>query len=88
LHIVNQPGAAIVRLDRLGVAMPSPSELPLLERTKLLLEEATETRTLKQIAIGAGVGEPWLCRFNGGKIPNPGIHHVQLLHDYLTGLGD
>lgn len=54
----------------------------LLETTLRLIRESDEP--LADIADGSGVGFDWLGKFRGGRIPNPGVLHVQNLHDYLS----
>ncbi len=59
----------------------------LLERTRRLLEASKERRP--DIAVKAGVTYEWLKKFcapedSDNRIENPGINHVQKLHDYLA----
>lgn len=61
-------------------------ETPLLARTKRLLVEAGPIVNAKTIAAETGLSEAWISRFKTGKIPNPGVVQVQILHDYLKGL--
>lgn len=53
----------------------------LLDKTKVLLSVAKEPR--RQIAANADVGFEWLRAFEAGRVANPGVVHVQKLHDYL-----
>lgn len=65
------------------------SSVSLLDRTQALVSSLKQIMTLREIADGAGVSSHWLEKFANGKIPNPGIVHVQKVHDfaadYFTG---
>lgn len=41
--------------------------------------------TLKDIAKGADVPEPWLKTFAAGRIPDPSVNRVEVLYNYLNG---
>lgn len=58
----------------------------LLDRTRHLVETAPRSVTFTDMAKASGVSVAWVSRFASGRIPNPGIVHVQALHDYLAGL--
>jgi predicted transcriptional regulator len=47
----------------------------------------TTTKTNKEIAEGAGVGESWVKMFKRGHIPDPGYSRVKLLADYFLRTG-
>lgn len=66
--------------------MSTEPEKPLLERTISLLEHAPRRLKLKDIARATGLGESWLSRFQRGHFDNPGVKHIQILHDYLANL--
>lgn len=53
-----------------------------LEAARRELSRVAETKTLSQIAAGAGVEAPWLRLWVSGKIPNPGIVLIQRVYDY------
>lgn len=62
----------------------SMSSASLLERTQTLVFSLKQIITLREIAIGAGVTLPWLEKFVAYKIPNPGVNHVQKVHDFAA----
>jgi hypothetical protein len=72
--------------NRIGELMTAPPETSLFERTKALVEAAPRHITLTVMARETGLTVSWISRFAAGKFPNPGVHHVQALHDYLAGL--
>ena len=55
---------------------------PLLPRTRLLLNKTD--LPLTEVARQSGVGYEWLRKFAADDIPNPGVTHVQRLHDFLA----
>lgn len=55
---------------------------PLLDRTYKLLEASK--LTYEEIANGAGVKFDWLAKFKQGRINEPGVSKVQLVHDFLV----
>lgn len=54
----------------------------LLESTHALL--AKDKRNLMQLAKDTDLGYHWLHKFRSGRVRNPGILHVQALHDALS----
>lgn len=66
--------------------MPSTIAPTLLQRTKQLVEGAPRHITYVQMADATGVTVSWISKLMHGKIENPGVNHVQALHDYLIGL--
>lgn len=66
--------------------MQNAREITLLERTKALVEGAPKSVTYTVMANEIGVSVGWVSRLMAGKIPNPGVVHIQALHDYLAGL--
>lgn len=61
--------------------------MSLLDSTrKLLTEHQSRGGSLREIAgsSGGAVEREWLYRFARGEIENPGVKHVQALHDYLA----
>ena len=57
-------------------------QLPLLEKTRLLLQKCD--LPLNEIANMSGVGYEWLRKFKADLIPDPSVNRVQTLHDYLV----
>lgn len=55
---------------------------PILDKTHALLKKCD--LELPEIANMSGVGYEWLKRFKRGEIPNPGVKHIQDLHDFLV----
>jgi len=62
--------------------MKTPPE-SLLDRTYKLLDD--RDCSLREICEDSGIDESWLAKFHRRAIPNPGVHLVQRLHDYLAG---
>jgi hypothetical protein len=61
--------------------------MSLLENTQALLAQATETKSLREIAPEGGPVEyEWLKKFSAGKIPDPSVNRIQALHDRLVSL--
>ena len=56
--------------------------IDLYTETKRLLMSSKES--IPKMAKNAGVNKHWLAKFKQGKYPNPGVLHVQRLHDYLA----
>lgn len=50
-----------------------------------LLENRPHRTTLKDIADGAGVKEPWLKRLAAGNIGEPGVCKIEAVYAFLTG---
>jgi hypothetical protein len=42
--------------------------------------------TLAEIARKTGLKRNWLTRYAKNKIPDPSVHRVQVLQDYLAGV--
>lgn len=63
---------------------PAP-EIPLLQRTIELYQNAPRSLKAKTIAERTGLSEAWISRFGRGKIANPGVVQVQTLYDFLSG---
>jgi hypothetical protein len=57
-------------------------KVPLLENTLALLKKCD--LPLKRISDMSGVEYEWLKRLARLEIPNPGVKHVQTLHDFLV----
>lgn len=55
----------------------------LLDKTKVLLPVAKSQMSLREIAVGAGVGFEWLRKFDDGTSKHPSVVRVQALHDFL-----
>lgn len=54
------------------------------ERTQQLVEEVPHN--VRQLCRDTGLTERWYYAFKASQTPNPGVDHVQTLHDYLAGL--
>lgn len=59
-------------------------KMSLLNTTIELLQKRPVKLDLKQISRDLHISYGWLCMFHQGKIENPGIKHIQMLHDYLV----
>jgi hypothetical protein len=57
-------------------------QMPILEKTIELLDNCD--LSLPELADMSGVHYEWLKRFKRGEIPNPGVKHIQRLHDFLA----
>lgn len=55
-------------------------------RTLDLVRNAPRSVTYTEMHRNTGVSIAWISRFADDKIPNPGVDHVQALHDYLITL--
>jgi len=52
----------------------------------LVMEQLrTSSATRREIASGAGVPFSTVCKIAQRQTLNPGVHHVQALHDYFSG---
>lgn len=56
----------------------------LYEKTVRLIAERPASLTLADIARGAEVKPTWLSALVKGDIPEPGVHKIQRLHDFMT----
>lgn len=64
------------------------AEKNLHSKTRELLKNRPEDVTLKRIADDTKLNYNWLRSFSVNRIPNPGVEHVQKLHNYLLDLHD
>lgn len=55
----------------------------LLKRTIQLLNKTT--LSLSHIAKDVGVSKMWLCKLKQGRIKEPSVQKIEVLHRYLTG---
>jgi hypothetical protein len=55
-------------------------------RTLDLVRNAPRAVTYTVMARECGISIAWVSRFAADAIPNPGVDHVQCLHDYLVSL--
>jgi transcriptional regulator with XRE-family HTH domain len=55
---------------------------PLYERTQALL--AARKGSLRRIADESGLGFEWVSNVNQGRVMDPGVKKIQILHDYLV----
>lgn len=61
--------------------------MSLLEKTKSLLKKALKSGvSLRQLAeeCGEDVDYDWLKKFKAGKIKDPSVNRIQVLHDRLA----
>lgn len=56
----------------------------ILADTYELLDRARQSRTLRQIADGAGVNYHWLAKFAQRAYPDPSVVKVQALYTHLA----
>jgi transcriptional regulator with XRE-family HTH domain len=58
-------------------------------KSKLLTRTVKLLTTTKlpsgEIARCVGVSKMWLSNLRNGKMPNPSVHKVEMLHKFLTG---
>lgn len=57
-------------------------------RTLELVRNAPRSITYTEMHKQTGVSIAWISRFAADAIPNPGVDHVQALHDYLISKCD
>lgn len=58
-----------------------PRKKTLLQKTLRMLNRCDMTH--QELADATGLGRHWIASFRQGRIPNPGIKYVQILHDYF-----
>jgi hypothetical protein len=57
-------------------------ELPLLQKTEELLDECD--LSLMEISNMTGLGYEWLKKIKAKSIPDPGVHRVEKLYNFLA----
>lgn len=63
--------------------------MTLLEKTKTMLQALLDADiSLRRIArdCGEGVDYEWLKKFSAGKIDDPSVNRIQILHDRLRSI--
>lgn len=71
----------------MGNTFPNMSPMALLEKTRSMLVELTDSgMSLRQLALECEgeVEYDWLKRFANGDIKDPSVNRVQALHDCLA----
>lgn len=56
----------------------------LFEATNRLLKNCPRHITFADIAAGSGLTASWISMFSRGQIPDPGVHKIQQLFDYMS----